>query len=71
MTEVERLLRIVRELPALIGEDIWASAALSACEHVAQVYAELKRRHKAMRARAMLREELRRFITWQRDGEAR
>jgi hypothetical protein len=34
---------------------------LGACEHIAQIYAELKRRHKAMRARAMLREQLQRY----------
>jgi hypothetical protein len=59
--EVERLLRVAQEHPSLVGGDDWTSAALCASEHIAQVYAELKRRHKAMRARALLREELRRF----------
>ncbi len=66
--EVERLLRIVQEPPGLVGSWEWTLGALGASEHVALVYAELKRRHKAMRARSMLREELCRFITWQRDN---
>ena len=63
--EVERLLRIVQEPPGLVGSVEWTEAALGASEHVAQVYGELKRRHRAMQARAMLREELRCFVTWQ------
>ncbi len=63
--EVERLLRIVQEPPGMVGSVEWTRAALGASEHIAQVYAELKRRYKAMRARAILRDELRRFITWQ------
>src|SRR5690242_14493871 len=54
--EVERLLRIVQEPPLLVGAADWTQAALGASEHVAQVYAELKRRHKARRARFLLRE---------------
>lgn len=37
---------------------------IGASEHLAQVYAELKRRHKAMPARAILREALRQFVAW-------
>lgn len=59
--EVERLVRIAQESPILVGQGDWTQAALGASEHIAQLYAELKRRHKAMRARALLREELRRF----------
>jgi hypothetical protein len=62
--EVERLLRIAEEHPSLAGGVGWTCAVLGASEHIAQVYAELKRRHKAMPARAMLREELRRFVEW-------
>ncbi|HLW03892.1 MAG TPA: hypothetical protein VKT82_34915 [Ktedonobacterales bacterium] len=62
--EVERLLRIAQEHPGLVGQMEWTGAALSASEHLAQLYAELKRRHKAMQARALLREELRRFVEW-------
>jgi hypothetical protein len=62
--EVERLLRIVQEPPGLVGAWEWTLASLGASEHLAQLYAELKRRHRAARARAILREELRRFITW-------
>lgn len=66
--EVERLLRIMQEPPALVGDLDWTRATLGASEHVAQVYTELKRRHKARRARAILREELRRYVTWEREA---
>ncbi len=59
--EFERLLRVAQEHPSLVGGTDWTGAALGASEHIAQVYGELKRRCKAMRARALLREELRRF----------
>jgi hypothetical protein len=73
--EVERLLRAAQEAPKLVGEGDWTCAALGAHARIAQLYAELKRRHpreeqsqhgsrqwKAMRARALLRAELRRFV---------
>ncbi len=60
--EVERLLRIAQEHPCLVGQMEWTSAALCASGHLAQLYAELKRRFKAAQARALLREELRRFV---------
>ncbi len=63
--EVERLLRIAQEHPCLVGQMEWTGAALCASEHLAQLYAELKRRFKAERARALLREELRRFVEWE------
>ncbi len=63
--EVERLLRIAQEHPGLVGQMEWTGAALSASEHLAQLYAELKRRYKAAQARALLRDELRRFIEWE------
>ena len=59
--EVERLLRSAEEAPGMVGAASWTRAVLGACEHVAQIYGELKRRHKAMRARAMLREQLQRY----------
>ena len=68
--EVERLLHIMREPPSLVGDATWARAALGASEHLAQVYHELRRRYHAVRARYMLREDLRRFVTWQREGKA-
>lgn len=68
--EVERLLRIMQEPPTLVGDDDWTHAALEACEHLAQVYHELRRRHKATRARAIVRDALRRFSEGQRGGEA-
>ncbi len=68
--EVERLLRIVQESPLPTSSGEWTQATLVACAHLAGVYAELRRRHRAMRARAIVREELRRFITWPREGPA-
>lgn len=62
--EVERLLRIVDTPPELIGERLWALAVLGVCEHLSYLYAELKRRHKAMPARALLREEMRGYVEW-------
>jgi hypothetical protein len=67
--EVERLLGIAQEAPRLVGSGAWTCAALGASARIAQIYAELKRRHKAMRARALLREELRIFVTWQAPRE--
>ncbi len=64
---VERLLRILYEPPKLVGEMDWTRAALCASQEIAQIYAELKRRSKAMRARALLREELARFVAWRRE----
>jgi hypothetical protein len=64
--EVERLLRIAEEHPSLVGQEEWTRAVLGASEHLAQLYAELKRRHSWQQARAMLREALRCFVT--RDG---
>jgi glutamyl-tRNA reductase len=63
--EVERLLRIADAEPCLVGTTGWTCTALSTCEHLAQLYAELKRRHKAQQARAIIREELRQFVEWQ------
>ena len=65
LQEVECLLRVAQEHAGLVGGTNWTGAALCASEHIAQVYGELKRCHKAMRARALLREELRRFVAWQ------
>ena len=62
--EVERQLRIAQEHPSLVGQVEWASATLGAIEPIAQIYAELKRRRNAVRARFMLREALRHYITW-------
>jgi hypothetical protein len=62
--EVERLLRIAEEHPGLVGQVEWTRAVLGASEHLAQLYAELKRRHPWQEARAMLRAELTRFVTW-------
>jgi hypothetical protein len=47
-----------------VGDGDWTGAALGVAAHLAQLYSELKRRHNAMPARAMLRAELRRFVEW-------
>ena len=62
--EVERLLRISEAPPCLVGADDWARAALGVGLRLSQLYAELKRRQKARRARWRLREEMRGYITW-------
>jgi hypothetical protein len=67
--EVERLVRSVEEAPGLVGGAEWTRGVLGACEHVAQVYGEWKRRHKARRARAMVREELAAFVGWDAPAE--
>ena len=68
--EVERLLRTCEAPPALLGQDTWARAVLRICEHLTQLYTELKRRQGARRARYLLRERLRHYITWQRERQA-
>lgn len=68
--EVERLLRIAQESPLVVGNGAWTQAALVACAHLARVYAELRRRHRAMQAKAIVREELRRFVTWNEGAAA-
>lgn len=68
--EVERLLRIAEAPPELVGAETWARACLDVYEHLAQLYRELKRRHHARQARAMLREELRCFVLWEDYGKA-
>ena len=68
--EVERLLCIADAEPKLVGQTGWTCAALCACEHLAQLYTELKRRCKAQQARALVRETLRQSMEWQTaDGE--
>ncbi len=60
----------MQEPPGLVGDDDWTRATLGASEHLAQVYHELRRRHNAARARCIVREALRCFVAWQREGEA-
>ncbi len=62
--EAERLLRIAQVAPAEVGGVTWTLAVLGVCEHVADLYAELKRRHKAMPARASVREVLAQVLGW-------
>jgi hypothetical protein len=67
---VECLQRVAQEPPALVGCAEWTGAALCASAQIVQIYAELKRRHKAMRARALLREALRQFVAWEPGNDA-
>ena len=67
--EADRLLRIAQEHPSMVGQVQWTCVVLGASEHLAQLYGELKRRQKALPARTLLREELRRFAEWQ-EGDA-
>ena len=62
--EVERLLWLAQQSPWEAGNGDWTRAALGISLHVAQVYAELKRRLRATWARYLLREELRQFVLW-------
>jgi hypothetical protein len=62
--EVERLLRVSEAPPCFVGKEAWARAALGISARLSQLYVELKRRQRAMRARAMLREQLRASICW-------
>lgn len=66
--EAERLLRIAQEHPCLVGDANWTGAALGASARIARIYAELKRRSKAMQARALVREALCCFVEWQGEG---
>jgi len=68
--EAERLLRLEQISPSELGKAAWLAGVLAASEHVAQVYHELRRRYKAARARAILREDLAAFIAWQGDPAA-
>jgi len=68
--EAERLMRLLDVPPVLVGQDEWTSAVLGLCEHLARLYAELKRRYRARQARAMLREALAQFVVWDYTGEA-
>ena len=62
--EVERMQRIADEHPSMVGQMGWTCAALGASEHLAQLYAELKRRYRAKEARARLRAVLDGFVAW-------
>src|ERR1051326_1891164 len=53
--ELERLTRIAEEAPALVGGGPWTEAALTACPEMARLYAELRHRHRAGRARELQR----------------
>jgi hypothetical protein len=75
--EVERLLRIMQEPPGLVGGVNWTKATLGASKHLIQIYRELKRRQppqagqgRALGARGILREALRRFASGEDDVAA-
>jgi uncharacterized membrane protein YsdA (DUF1294 family) len=62
--DIERLYRIAREPQWRVGENLWTLTLLGTCRHLAQVYGELKRRHKAAKARELMWQALRLFVTW-------
>ncbi len=68
--ELERLARIAEDVPALVGGGNWTEAALASCAAMARLYAELKRRHRAAQARALVSEALRQFVAWEQPREA-
>lgn len=61
---LERLYRITQTPQWEIGEDLWTQTLLSACQYLGQLYRELLRRCKARRAREVVQEALRTFLTW-------
>jgi hypothetical protein len=63
--EVERLLRLMQVPPGLMGEEVWTHAVLGACEHLAQLYHEFRRRFGARRVRRFVREVLLDYIYWE------
>ena len=66
--EIERRLRLALTPPEELGVGAWVAASLAACEHVAQVYHEFRRRVGARRARAIVREELGALLAWGTDA---
>ena len=68
--ETERLLRILQAPPALLGEAVWTPAALGACEHLAQLYHEFRRRYGARAVRRFVRRALVEYIYWEPPREA-
>jgi hypothetical protein len=67
--EVERLLRIIETPPALLGEEVWTHALLGTCEHLAQLYRELRRRCGARAVRVALRRMLTSYVCWTPEDE--
>ncbi len=65
--DIERAYRITQADPTEVGENLWTLTLLSACQHVAQVYRELRRRYRAKRARELVWDALRLFVSWGRE----
>ena len=63
--ETERLLRILQAPPKLLGEAVWTRAVLGACEHLAQLYHEFRRRSGARAVRRFVRRALVEYIYWE------
>ena len=59
------MLRILQAPPALLGEVVWTRAALGACEHLAQLYHEFRRRYGARAVRRFVRRALVEYIYWE------
>ena len=66
--ELARLARIAEEAPALVGGGHWTEVTLASCAEIARLYAELKRRHHAERARALMGAALRQFVESSEQG---
>ncbi len=62
--DIERLYRIAREPQWRVGENLWTLTLLGTCRHLTQLYAELRRRCKAAKARELMWQALRLFVTW-------
>ena len=69
LLEVERLLRILQVPPSLMGQEVWTHAALGACERLAQLYHEFRRRFNARRVRRFFRQALLEYIYWEPASE--
>jgi len=63
--EAERLMRLLDVPPVLVGQEEWTAAVLSIAEHLGRLYREMKRRQRAMRARALLHSALAQFVVWE------
>ena len=69
--ELERLQRLIQTPPSLLGEELWTRAALGACQHLAQMYHELRRRYHAKDARLLMHRLFEGYVFWEPPSEER